>query len=140
MSGQPSLVVNVTPVQQVVEDRVSTLLVEDRKDGVEISTTEQEQLLTERTRNVYYQQRHIEQVLHSPGRGPPGKDGTRVDYTHTQDPAAATWSVAHNLGFKPSVELMDVGGNEYDAQVVHTSVNHFFVYHDQPTAGTARCT
>lgn len=59
-------------------------------------------------------------------------------YTHNQPSAAATWTIAHNLGFKPSVELLNTGSQEIDADVVHQSANVCLVYFNTPTAGFAR--
>ena len=78
-------------------------------------------------------------VVHAgtPGlQGPPGTGG--AGYVHTQATPAATWTINHNLGFRPSVELIDAGGAEFDAEIVHTSLNQTVVYLDEATAGIAR--
>lgn len=69
-----------------------------------------------------------------PQTGPGG-----ASYVHTQGSAAATWTINHNLGFRPSVELFDAGGAEIEAEVIHASVNQTLVYLSTPTAGSARC-
>lgn len=71
-------------------------------------------------------------------QGPPGPPGDGTAYVHAQSSAALTWTINHNLGYRPSVELLDVGGREYTAEVLHTSANQVVVYHDIATAGTAR--
>lgn len=61
-----------------------------------------------------------------------------ASYTHTQASPSDIWTINHNLGFRPAVELYDVGGREFDAEVLHTSANQVLVYLSAPTAGTAR--
>jgi len=59
-------------------------------------------------------------------------------YVHSQPSAAATWTIAHNLGFKPSVELLNSGSQEIEGDVVHTSQNVTVVNFTTPIAGFAR--
>lgn len=70
--------------------------------------------------------------------GPPA-GGPGASYTHTQAAASDTWVVNHNLGYRPAVTVLSVGGKEMLAGVVHTSANQFVVSFDQPTAGLAVC-
>jgi Major tropism determinant N-terminal domain len=53
--------------------------------------------------------------------------------------AALTWTVSHNLGFKPAVTVLSVGGVVVWADVLHISANQALVTFDQPTAGQAVC-
>lgn len=53
--------------------------------------------------------------------------------------AASPWIVNHNLGSKPTVIVMDAGGNEVEARVLHASVNQVYVYFSAPMTGTVRC-
>lgn len=69
-------------------------------------------------------------------QGPPGEIAST--YIYTQSSPAATWTIAHNLGFKPSVELLNAGSQEIEGDVVHTSYNVTMVYFTQATAGFAR--
>lgn len=69
--------------------------------------------------------------------GSPGPSGTG-GYNHSQGSASNTWTINHNLGYKPSVTLFTLGGVEFDAEVIHTSVNQCVVSLVIPTAGTAR--
>jgi dihydroxyacetone kinase DhaKLM complex PTS-EIIA-like component DhaM len=71
--------------------------------------------------------------------GPQGPAGIAQSFTHTQSPAAAQWTINHNLGARPVVELFDTGGAEIEAEVVHTSVNQAIAYFNVPLAGTAKC-
>lgn len=70
--------------------------------------------------------------------GPPGASGS--GYTHPQLTPALTWVIAHNLGFRPAVDLYDLGGREFDAEIVHLSENVLEVRCLTPTAGYARLT
>ena len=73
-------------------------------------------------------------------QGPTGASGGSASaYVHTQTVASAAWDVSHGLGYRPSVELLDAGGSEIDAQVVHLSVNQLQVFLSTPSAGEARC-
>lgn len=72
--------------------------------------------------------------------GPPGSPGNgEVAYTHTQASASALWTVNHNLGYRPSVNVLSVGGRLMVADVLHVSSNQVTVSFDQPTAGLAVC-
>lgn len=64
--------------------------------------------------------------------------GAISPYVHTQSTAATTWTINHNLGFRPSVELLDSGSQEIDADVSHPSVNQTVVTLKAATAGLAR--
>lgn len=87
--------------------------------------------------------------LSSPSAGEVLKyDGTQwVDaadegggYVFTQSTAAATWTINHNLGHVPSVEVFDSGSQEIEADVSHPSVNTAVIVFTVPTAGFARLT
>lgn len=62
------------------------------------------------------------------------------NFVHTQASAASSWTVNHNLGFRPAVEVFSVGGAEIEAEVLHTSVNQTVISFTTPTAGSARFT
>jgi hypothetical protein len=61
-------------------------------------------------------------------------------YTHTQSSASAIWTINHNLGFRPTVTLLDDGGQQYFARVDHPAANQTVVTHLTPTTGSARLT
>jgi hypothetical protein len=52
---------------------------------------------------------------------------------------ASTWTIAHNLGFKPAIQTFTAGGAEMIGQVVHVSDNVANVYFDNPVEGYAVC-
>lgn len=69
--------------------------------------------------------------------GPPGSDGI-TPYIHNQVSASFVWTINHNLGYRPSVELFDAGSQEFDAQVSHPTVNQTVVTMTVATSGFAR--
>ena len=77
-------------------------------------------------------------------QGPPGSSGGggggETAYTFTQSTPSTTWTINHNLGFRPSVELLDAGSQEIDGQIAHPSVNQTVVTLNPATAGVARLT
>jgi hypothetical protein len=73
--------------------------------------------------------------------GPQGAKGDAgVGYEHTQATSATTWTINHNLGFKPSVDVYDSGSQQIQAAVSHTSVNQTVILLTVSTAGFARLT
>lgn len=69
-------------------------------------------------------------------QGPPGSSGSDI-YDHVQSSASATWTVNHNLGVKPDVEVRNTGGQVVGAEVVHVSVNQTIIYFSLPMTGSA---
>jgi hypothetical protein len=69
-------------------------------------------------------------------QGPKGDAGTGFEYV--QAAPAATWTINHNLGFRPSVELLDAGSQEIDGEVAHPTVNQTVVTLNPASAGLAR--
>jgi hypothetical protein len=59
-------------------------------------------------------------------------------YNHTQDVASTVWVIPHNLGYYPTVQLIDSMGAMFDAQVAHVSINQLVVTISTAVAGTAR--
>lgn len=57
-------------------------------------------------------------------QGPAGAAGAAGSaYTHTQSVAASSWTVTHNLGYRPAVSVLTDGGQLRLAEVTHLSVN-----------------
>ena len=69
-----------------------------------------------------------------------GTAGAGSAFVFTQSSAATTWTINHNLGYIPSVELFDSGSQEIDADVSHPSVNTTIILLSVPTTGFARLT
>lgn len=44
-------------------------------------------------------------------------------YIHNQSTSSATWTITHNLGFYPSVSVVDSGGNYVVGDVTYVSLN-----------------
>jgi len=61
-------------------------------------------------------------------------------FVYTQSTPATTWTINHNLGYVPSVEVFDSGSQEVDADVSHPSVNTAVIVFSVPLAGFARLT
>lgn len=59
-------------------------------------------------------------------------------YNWDQSTPATTWTVNHNLGFKPVVQVFDTNGQQMEALVVHTSNLQAVIYFVIPQAGYAR--
>jgi len=60
-----------------------------------------------------------------------------VSYTHNQAAASATWTIAHNLNFKPSVNVFDSAGTMVEGAVTHTNSNTLTVVFSASISGTA---
>lgn len=69
-----------------------------------------------------------------------GGSSSGVAYQHSQASPAMAWTINHNLGFRPSVSIVDTGGNEIEADVRHTSANQLVIVFAIPLAGVARLT
>lgn len=52
---------------------------------------------------------------------------THSTYTHSQPSASSTWTIVHNLGCKPSVTIVDSGGNVQIGEVLYDSDNQVTV-------------
>lgn len=72
-------------------------------------------------------------------QGAPGGPGGGSAYEHQQPTPSATWTINHNLGYRPSIVLLSVGGKTMVGDVIHTNVNQAIATFDQPTAGIAPC-
>ena len=60
-----------------------------------------------------------------------------VSYTHTQSAASATWTIAHNLNFRPSVNVFDSAGTMVEGAVTHTNENTLTIVFSATISGTA---
>lgn len=70
-------------------------------------------------------------------QGPQGPSGAAA-FVYQQTAPATTWTINHNLGYKPSVELLDSGSQEIDGDVSHPSDNQTVVTLNPASAGLAR--
>lgn len=60
-----------------------------------------------------------------------------LKYQHDQTSPSAEWIVNHNLGFTPSIEVLNTAGREIEGDVLHISLNQTRIYFNQPIAGKA---
>lgn len=67
--------------------------------------------------------------------GPPGPVGT--GYLHTQATPLAVWTVAHNLGRRPSITVADHLGHVVVPDIQYLSNDVIQVSHSSPMAGFA---
>lgn len=72
-------------------------------------------------------------------QGPAGADASTFVYLHTQSSASATWTINHNLGFRPGIELFNSAGSVFIGEILHTSINQAIVYLNTSISGSARC-
>ncbi len=72
-------------------------------------------------------------------QGAPGASGAGgAGYIHTQATPALTWTINHNLGFRPAVAVFNSGSVQVNAEVQHLSEHQTLVSFVLPTAGFAR--
>jgi len=65
--------------------------------------------------------------------------GSVAGFLFEQDDPSTTWTIAHNLGYKPVVSLYSVGSVEFEGQITHLSDNVLVVNLVSAMAGFARC-
>ena len=69
-----------------------------------------------------------------------GGGGSFTTYTHTQGAPSTTWTIIHNLGRKPAIELRDTLDKVLEGEVVHDiGLSFSTVTLTVAVAGTARC-
>lgn len=67
----------------------------------------------------------------------------RVDTSHeffefVQSTPLSTWTINHNLGFNPSVQVFSSGGLQVDAEIQNVTVNQTIISFISAFAGYAR--
>jgi hypothetical protein len=62
-----------------------------------------------------------------------------ASYRHTQTTPATTWTINHNLGKYPSIELLTVGSVKFFAEITHPNSNQSIISLAIATAGIAQC-
>lgn len=67
-------------------------------------------------------------------QGPAGPSGQ--SYSFTPDDSQAVWNITHNLGFNPSVRVVNALGTEFFGDVVYTNNNQLTVTFTAPVYGT----
>lgn len=64
---------------------------------------------------------------------------TTFAHVHTQASPSTLWIINHNLGLRPVIKCYTPGGVEFEAEVIHTSLNQARISLAVATAGQARC-
>lgn len=59
-------------------------------------------------------------------------------FVFSQNSPSTSWTINHNLGYRPTVELIDANGREIDGDVYHQSINTAIILFNLPVAGEAR--
>jgi len=67
-------------------------------------------------------------------KGEPGETGANFTFSSP----ATSWTINHNLGYRPIVTLLSIGGLDIEGQIVHTSLNQVVASFVIATAGSAR--
>lgn len=63
--------------------------------------------------------------------------GVDAHYSHTQASPSDTWVIAHGLGKRPAVTIIDSAGDEVEGSVRHDSLNQITVSFSAGFAGVA---
>lgn len=61
----------------------------------------------------------------------------RVSYEHMQGSASNSWTITHNLGFKPNVTVIDSAGNIVEGEIAYTNTNSLTVSFQSAFSGNA---
>lgn len=110
---------------------MSTVIVDQNQTVVVVAGGSVQQVRQDRTQTAV--------VSEAGPRGPAGPSGAEEDsFDFVQLTPVTEWSISHNLGRRPIVELFSAGGVEIDADVHHISLDQVIVYFNSPTAGSAR--
>lgn len=68
-----------------------------------------------------------------------GSGGDPQAYTHNQSAASDTWVINHNLGFNPSVTIVDSAGTNVIGEIEYNTVNKLTLHFSSAFGGTAYC-
>lgn len=102
------------------------------------------------TSTVLVRREEVQQIMAVAEQGPPGPPGAPgpaglpgppggATYVHTQSTSAAVWTVAHNLGRRPSIAVTDHLGNVLIADIQYLDASLAQVTHSVPAIGYAYC-
>lgn len=70
--------------------------------------------------------------------GPQGPVGAPATYTHNQAMPSATWTIVHNLGFRPAVDAYDTADQECEGDIAHPDLDTTVLTFSAAFAGWAR--
>jgi cytoskeletal protein RodZ len=69
--------------------------------------------------------------------GADGSGSANTTVVHDQASANATWTMTHNLGRYPAIDIIDSAGNHVIGDIKHNSVNQAVATFDNAFAGKA---
>jgi hypothetical protein len=69
---------------------------------------------------------------------PFGSGGGVTGYVHTQGSSSATWTINHNLGYKPIVQVFNAGSIQVLAEIEDVTINQTVVRIAPAQTGFAR--
>jgi hypothetical protein len=69
--------------------------------------------------------------------GATGATGPNTTLVHDQSSASATWTITHNQGRYPTVDIIDSAGNHVIGDIKHNSTNQLVATFDNAFAGKA---
>lgn len=97
-----------------------------------------------RTQKIIVDSRTSIRVVDAGPVGPRGATGATgapgaasSTFMHVQNAPATTWEVQHDLGFYPSVQIIDSGGSVHFGSVTHIDLNSLEVTFSSAFSGTA---
>ena len=61
-------------------------------------------------------------------------------YTYEQQSNSTVWNITHNLGYKPSVDIIDYGNNNIEGDISYTNTNSLTITLSAPASGYAYLT
>lgn len=67
--------------------------------------------------------------------GAPGASGGF--FTFTQASPASTWTITHNLGYRPNISVVDSAGSQVEGETVWTSTNSLTITFSGAFSGVA---
>jgi hypothetical protein len=77
-------------------------------------------------------------------QGPPGDKGEKGDtgdsggfYTHEQQVESDTWTINHNLGYRPNVIVQDYAKNTLEGDIDHADTSTLTITFSYPVIGYA---
>ena len=60
-----------------------------------------------------------------------------TSYTHNQIAASSTWTISHQLGFKPNIIVFDSANTQLEAEILHNDNNSITITFSASMSGKA---
>jgi len=70
-------------------------------------------------------------------QGPPGQGATTLSYSFEQQSDSASWSIIHNLGYRPAVTVQDYGKITIEGEINHIDASNLTITFSAPISGYA---